>query len=167
MKKLHIRKIPKKVPKKVENCKVRASPGFEPTPTEAISMRSYAYSTAADTEHPLQSGSCLTMEIRWRSSIYIQMDLWPDFTCGIRVIRVNRNFYLPKIIWIIVHIFIHKKMIFISYYVFENMKKILHIFWRKCFIYLYEETLFCNMNKTSYLYEVKTWRNIKLSWISW
>jgi hypothetical protein len=66
---------PKKSPKKIENGKVNASPGFEPTPTEAISMRSYAYSTAADTEHSLQSGSCLTMGKHRRSSIYKQKDL--------------------------------------------------------------------------------------------
>ena len=67
----------------------------------------------------------------WRSSIYKQKDLWPDFTCGIRVIRVSRNSYLPKIIWTIIHIIIHKNNDISSYYVFENMKKILHIYIKK------------------------------------
>jgi hypothetical protein len=40
-----------------------------------------------------------------------------------------------------------KKMIFLHIMYLKNMKKIFHIFWRKYFIYLYEETLRCNMKK--------------------
>jgi hypothetical protein len=76
-----------------------------------------------------------------RSSIYKQKDLWPDFTCGIRVIRVSRNSYLPKIIWTIIHIFIHKKNDISSYLYKENtsyiyMKKRFFVTWRKLYIYM-------------------------------